>query len=41
MELSKKLKMFSQFFTAFLKTKFNFGHCEKKINVIAYVFPKL
>ena len=29
-ELSKKLKMFSQFFTVFLKSKFNFGHWEKK-----------
>ena len=28
MHLSKKLKMFSQNFTAFLKSTFNFEHCE-------------
>ena len=28
--LSKKLKKFSQIFNAFLKSTFNFEHCEKK-----------
>ena len=30
MQLSKKLKNFSRLFTAFLKSKFNFEHFEKK-----------
>ena len=29
-QLSKKLKMFSQFFTSFLKSTFHLQHCEKK-----------
>ena len=29
-QLSKKLKTFFQFFTAFLKSRFKFKHCEKK-----------
>ena len=29
-QLSKKLKTFFEFFTAFLKPTFNFEHCEKK-----------
>ena len=41
MQLSQKLKMFSQFFTEFLKSTFNFKHFEKKMRLIAYVFPKL
>ena len=41
-KLSKKLNAFSEFFTALLKSKFNFEHFgEKKLSVIAYVFPKL
>ena len=28
--ISKKLKMFSQFCTAFLKSRFSFGHFEEK-----------
>ena len=28
-QLSKKLKMFPRFFTAFLKSTFNFENCEK------------
>ena len=40
--LSEKIKIFSQFFAAFLKSIFNFEHCEKKKMIfIAYVFPKL
>ena len=30
MQASKKLKMFSQFFTAFLKSTFNFEYFEEK-----------
>ena len=43
MQSFKKLKMFFSFFffTAFLKSRFNFEHCEKKISLIAHVFPKL
>ena len=41
MELSGKLKRFSPFFIAFLESKLNFGHFEKKISLIAQVFLKL
>ena len=33
--------MFSELLTSFLKSTFNFEHCEKKMTLIAYVFPKL
>ena len=39
--LSQKQKTFSQFFSAFLKSTLNFEHFQKKINLIADVFPKL
>ena len=39
--LSPKQKTFSQFFSAFLKSTLNFEHFQKKINLIADVFPKL
>ena len=38
MQLSKKQKGFSQFFSKFLKSTLNFEHFEKKI---ADVFPQL
>ena len=41
MKLSKKLKVFSQFFNVFLKSTFNFEHFEENVSLIAYVFPKL
>ena len=41
MQLSQKQKTFSQFFSAFSKSKWNFEHFEKKITLIAYVFRKL
>ena len=41
MQLSKKRQIFSTFFTAFLKSTFDFGHFGKKITLLAYVFPKL
>ena len=39
--LSQKQKAFSQFFSPFLKSALNFEHSQKKITLIADVFPKL
>ena len=39
--LSQKQKTFSEFFSAFLKSTLNFEHIQKKIKLIADVFPKL
>ena len=39
--LSQKQKTFSQFGSAFLKSILNFEHFQKKINLVADVFPKL
>ena len=39
--LSEKEKTFSEFFSAFLKSTLNFEHFQKKITLIADVFPKL
>ena len=39
--LSEKQKNFSDFFSAFWKSTLNFEHFQKKINLIADVFPKL
>ena len=39
--LSQKQKTFSQFFSPFLKSTLNFEHFQKKINLIADIFPKL
>ena len=39
--ISQKQKTFSQFFSAFLKSTLNFEHFQKKINLIADIFPKL
>ena len=41
MKLSQKLKIFSQLFTSFLKSTFDFDHFEKKISLIAYFCPKI
>ena len=41
MHLSQKQKIFSEFFSAFLKSALNFEHFKKKRTFIAYVFPKL
>ena len=41
MQLSKKLKPFSQFFSSFLKYSSNSEHYEKKMTFIANVFLKL
>ena len=39
--LSQKQKTFSQFFSPFLKSTLNSEHFQKKINLIADIFPKL
>ena len=39
--LSQKQKTFSQFFSPFLKSTLNFEHFQKKLNLIADIFPKL
>ena len=41
MTLSQKEKIFSQFFSAFFKSALKFEHFQKKMTLIAYVFPKL
>ena len=41
MQVSRKQKTFSEFFAAFLKSSFNFEHFQKKMTLIAEVFPKL
>ena len=39
--LSQKEKTFSQFFSPFLKSTLNLEHFQKKMTLIADVFPKL
>ena len=39
--LSQKQKTFSQFFSGFLKRTLNFEHFQKKMTLIADLFPKL
>ena len=39
--LSQKQKTLSDFFSAFLKSTLNFEHFQKKVTLIADVFPKL
>ena len=41
MHLSQKQKIFSEFFSAFFESAFNFEHFQKKKTFIAYVFSKL
>ena len=41
LQLSEKLKTFSQFFIAFLESTLNFEYFEKKMSLIAQVFTKL
>ena len=38
MQLSKKQKTFSEFFSAFLKSRLNFQYFEKKMTLIPDVF---
>ena len=39
--LSQKHQFFSEFFSAFFESALNSEHFQKKITLIAYVFPKL
>ena len=39
--LSQKRNTFSQFFSAFLKSRLNFEHFEKKVTLLSELFPKL
>ena len=39
--LSQKQNIFPPFFSAFLESALNFEHSQKKMTLIAYVFPKL
>ena len=41
MHLSQKQKIFSEFFSAFSESALNFEYFQKKMTLIAYVFPKL
>ena len=41
MSLSQKEKIFPEFFAAFFESALNFEHFQKKMTLIAYVFPKL
>ena len=41
MHLSQEGKLFSKFFSAFFKFALNFENFQKKMTLIAYVFPKL
>ena len=39
--LSQKQNIFSRFFSAFFESALNFDHFQKKMTLMAYVFPKL
>ena len=41
MLLSQKQNIFPEFFSAFFESALNFEHFQKKLTLIAYVFPKL
>ena len=41
MHLSQKQKNFSAFFAVFFESALNFEHFQRKMTLIAYVFPKL
>ena len=41
MDLSQKQNTFSEFFSAFFESPLNVEHFQKKMTLIAYVFPKL
>ena len=41
MHLSQKQNIFSEFSSAFFESALNFEHFQKKMTLIAYVFPKL
>ena len=39
--LSQKQNIFPQFFSSFFQSALNLEHFQKKMTLIAYVFPKL
>ena len=39
--LPEQQNLFFQFFSAFMEYALNFEHIQKKMTLIAYVFPKL
>ena len=41
MDLSQKHNIYSEFFSAFFESALNFEHFQKKMTLIAYLFPKL
>ena len=41
MHLSQKQNVFSEFFSSFFESALNLEYFEKKMTLIAYVFPKL
>ena len=41
MHLSQKQNLFSEFVPSFFESALNFEHFQKKMTLIAYVFPKL
>ena len=41
MHLSQKQNFFFEFFSLFFESALNLEHFEKKMTLIAYVFPKL
>ena len=41
MHLCQEQKFFSEFFSEFFESALNFEHFQKKMTLIAYVFPKL
>ena len=41
MQLSQKLKRFSQYFSTFSKFRVNFEHFRKKMTLIAYLYQRL
>ena len=41
MHLYQEQNIFSEFFSAFFKSALNLEHFQKKMTLIAYVFPKL
>ena len=41
MHFSQKQNIFSELFCAFFESALNFEHFQKKMTLIAYVFPKL
>ena len=41
MHLSQKQNIFSEFFSAFFESALDFEHFQRKMTLIAYLFPKL